>query len=130
LTSKLRFTYVAETPVTLTKINYSTINQLLKKFPETNRLFKLCAAADIALELLKNSERFSEFTSRKLRTLVRNSELQFLKDGDKQHFAGSTCILIKGQAITDDQDILFTAPAILSDCNVRGKGEAVILIMP
>ncbi|HDP76397.1 MAG TPA: cyclic nucleotide-binding domain-containing protein [Bacteroidales bacterium] len=130
LSSRLRYTFTAETPVTLIKINTSTIKLLTSKFPETKRLLTLCASADIALELLKQNEKFSELSIRKLRTLIRNAELFELSRGEKHLFSGSACILVKGQAITDEQDTLFTAPAILDECNLRSKGDALALILP
>ncbi|MGB4329677.1 MAG: cation:proton antiporter [Tenuifilum sp.] len=130
ISSKLRYTFTAETPVTLIKINTSTIKLLTSKFPETNRLLQFCASADIALELLKQNEKFSEQSIRKLRNLIRNAELFELNDGKKHRFSGSACILVKGQAITEEQDTLFTAPAILDECNFRSKGDALALILP
>lgn len=130
LSSKLRYTYTAETPVTLIKINTSTIKLVTGKFPETNLLLKLCASADIALELLKQNEKFSELSIRKLRTLIRNAQLFELNEGEKHRFSGSACILVKGQAITEEQDTLFSAPAILNECNLRCKGDAIALILP
>lgn len=130
ISSKLRYTFTAETPVTLIKINTSTIKLLTSKFPETNRLLQFSASADIALELLKQNEKFSEQSIRKLRNLIRNAELFELNDGEKHRFSGSACILVKGQAITEEQDTLFTAPAILDECNFRSKGDALALILP
>ncbi|MBC7125727.1 MAG: Crp/Fnr family transcriptional regulator, partial [Bacteroidales bacterium] len=130
ISSKLRYTFTAETPVTLIKINTSTIKLLTNKFPETKRLLQFSASADIALELLKQNEKFSEQSIRKLRTLIRNAELYELNDGEKHRFSGSACILVKGQAITEEQDTLFTAPAILDECNFRSKGDALALILP
>lgn len=130
ISSKLRYTFTAETPVTLIKINTSTIKLLTNKFPETKRLLQFSASADIALELLKQNEKFSEQSIRKLRTLIRNAELFELNDGEKHRFSGSACILVKGQAITEEQDTLFTAPAILDECNFRSKGDALALILP
>lgn len=127
---KLRYTFIAETPVTLIKINTSTINQLAKRFAEANQMMKFFAAADIAMELLKQHEKFSELTTRKLRTIIRNSELFELKEEEKQRFSGSACILVKGQAITDEQEQLITAPAILNDYNIRSKGKALVLVIP
>lgn len=130
LSSRLRYTFTAETPVTLIKINTPTIKLLTSKFPETKRLLTLCASADIALEHLKQNEKFSELSIRKLRTLIRSAELFELNEGEKHHFSGSACILVKGQAITEEQDTLFTAPAILDECNLRSKGDALALILP
>lgn len=130
LSLKLRHSYVAETPVTIIKINNSAINLLAKKFPEIQKLLRLSAAAEIALEILKNNEKFKDLSTRKLRTLIRNSEIFDIRDGEKHRFTGSTCILINGQAITDELDTVFTAPAVLNDCNLRSKGDALVLVIP
>lgn len=127
---RMRYTHKAETPVTALKLSTSTIILLAERFPESADKLKLCAAADIALELLKKHENYANLSSRKLRTLIRNAEIHELKSDEKQHFSGSLCILVKGQAISEEQDIPIQAPAILSDCNVRRYGEALVLVIP
>lgn len=127
---KHRYTYKAETPVTAVKFSQSTINLLKDMYPETDPMFKLCAAADIALELLKKDENYANLSSRKLRTLIRNAKIHELKNDEKQHFSGSICLLVSGQAISDEQDSPIQAPAILPDCNVRSYGEALVIVIP
>ena len=39
----------------------------------------------------------------------------------KTPFSGSACILVKGQAITEEQDTLFTAPQYLTSVTLEVK---------
>ncbi|MDI3527536.1 MAG: hypothetical protein PWR03_1719 [Tenuifilum sp.] len=128
--SKIRHTVRAETPVSILIISYSTINSLSKKYPEILNPFKFTASTEIALELLKNNETYKNLTSRKLRKIISNAQLEIINDEEKHRFEGSSCILVKGEAIVENEETLSHAPAILSECNVRCKNDSIILVMP
>ncbi len=123
------YTYKAETPVTLVKIGGTTINSLLSKYPETSKYFTFAAAADMAMILLKQHEHYAELSPKKLKTIINNASLHIIKANEKQRYTGSLCLLILGNAISDEQDKPIKAPAILNDCNIRSNGEAIVLVL-
>ena len=125
-----RHTVVAETPLSILKINQSVIDNLISANASYINLFNFLAGAEISSELLRDVKPYSDYSVKKMRTVVKSGQIIKLSNDDKQRLAGSRCILVKGKAIADDSEISVSSPAVLDDCNVRGSGEALLFLLP
>jgi len=125
-----RHTVIAETPLSIMKISHSVIDSLISANASYINLFNFLAGAEISSELLRDVKPYSDYSVKKMRTVVKSGQIIKLSNDDKQRLAGSRCILVKGKAIADDSEISVSSPAVLDDCNVRGSGEALLFLLP
>ncbi|MGE0079172.1 MAG: cation:proton antiporter [Bacteroidales bacterium] len=125
-----RHTVVAETPLTVLRISQSVIENLVSASKAYSDLFVFLAAATISSELVRETKPYSEYSAKKLRSIIKSGQVHNLLGNEKQRLSGSKCILVKGKAIDDESEKEVVSPAILADCNVRSIGEAIVFVLP
>lgn len=125
-----RHTVVADTPLTVLRISQSVIDNLVSASKAYADLFNFLAAAAISLELIKDVKPYSEYSAKKLRSIIRAGQVYMLSGNEKQRLVGSMCILAMGKAIDDESEREVESPSILADCNVRSLGDAIVFVLP
>lgn len=125
-----RHTVIAETPLSVLKINHNVIDSLVSVNKSFRNLFDFLAAAHISAELLSEVKPYSDYSAKKLRATIKNGKVVKISEGDKQRLEGSTCILVKGKAIAEESETDVLSPAVLDDCNVRSIGDSVVFLIP
>lgn len=125
-----RHTVIAETPLSVLKISQNVIDSLISANSAYMNLFNFLAGAEISSELLRNVKPYSDYSVKKLRTVIKSGQVVMLSSDDKQRLSGSRCILVKGKAIADDSEENVLSPAVLDDCNVRSSGDAMLFLLP
>ncbi|HOZ15542.1 MAG TPA: cation:proton antiporter [Tenuifilaceae bacterium] len=125
-----RHTVIAETPLSVLKINHNVIDSLISVNKSFVNLFDFLAAAHISSELLSDIKPYSDYSAKKLRATIKNGKVVKISEDDKQRLEGSVCILVKGKAIADESETDVLSPAVLDDCNVRSIGDSVVFLIP
>jgi NhaP-type Na+/H+ or K+/H+ antiporter len=125
-----RHTVVADTPLTVLRISVSAIENLVSASKAYADLFNFLAAAAISSELIREVKPYSEYSAKKLRSVIKSGQVYKLSGNEKQRMEGSKCVLVKGKAIDDESESNVLSPAILADCNVRSIGEAIVFVIP
>ncbi|HPI46487.1 MAG TPA: cyclic nucleotide-binding domain-containing protein, partial [Tenuifilaceae bacterium] len=97
-----RHTVIAETPLSVLKINHNVIDSLISVNKSFVNLFDFLAAAHISSELLSDIKPYSDYSAKKLRATIKNGKVVKISEDDKQRLEGSVCILVKGKAIADE----------------------------
>lgn len=123
-------TLEAETPLTVLRISSGVIAELVALSKTFADLFVFLSASSVAADLLRQVKPYSEYSTKKLRLLIRSGQSVSLVGTDKQRFTSAKCVLVKGKAIADDSEVEVQAPAILADSNVRNVGEALVFLIP
>ena len=125
-----RHTVVAETPLSVLRISQNVIESLVSASNAYVNLFNYLAGAEISSEVLREVKPYSDYSVKKMRTVIKSGQTIRLLSDDKQRLSGSKCILVKGKAIADDSEVNVTAPAVFDDCNIRGSGDALLFLLP
>lgn len=125
-----RHTIIAETPLSVLKINHNVIDSLISVNKSFANLFDFLAAAHISSEMLRDIKPYSDYSAKKLRAIIKSGKVVKISEGDKQRFEGSKCILVKGKAVADESEADVLSPAVLDDCNVRSIGDSVVFLIP
>lgn len=124
------FTLVSESPISLLRINPDTIIELKQQQPGFEQVLLHASAIELSMYILRQTKPYSEYSSKKIRSLLNESYLVELDGEDKEFLNGSVCVLISGEATIDDSEYNIKAPALLPDCNVRSNGKSKVLVLP
>ena len=124
------YTLVSESPLSILKINPNIISELKQHLEGFDRVLFHASSVELAMYILRQNKPYSEYSSKKIRSLLNESYIVTSKGDEKEHLEGSVCILISGEASAEDSEYIIKAPALLPDCNIRSMGKAEILVLP